>query len=347
MQMFISDRKPLVSIMIPNYNHARYLDGCIQSALNQTYDNIEIVVLDNSSEDESVEVAQKYISQGVRVCRNAFNILNGNYKVLANSLTTGKYMMLLCADDVIEQNFIEKAVDIMEKYPTVGYVHGERDFITDDGAIVELDPFFNCSFVAPGRNMMPIYMLTTVAHPSQGVFRKETFIKIDGYDKEIDHMNADKMLWFYLSYESDYAYIREKMCRIRIGNLTETYLTQRNFQHPILCYLTIKEFVEFAKQKNLPEVIEREEKAIGNLVHEFLQNAAGLILQHDYATANKYIQFSNVLYPQIVEEPDYKLLNTMVHDQRADGAKLVKFKVDYSNKARNYCPPDNYMEIGD
>ena len=91
--------KPLVSIMIPNYNYSRYLDQCIKSALNQTYENLEIVILDNASTDNSVEVAAKYTSDNrVRICRNQLNIMSRSYNVLADVLTTGKYMLLLCSE---------------------------------------------------------------------------------------------------------------------------------------------------------------------------------------------------------------------------------------------------------
>ena len=51
---------PLVSVIIPNYNHARYLDERIQSVLNQTYQNFEVIILDDKSTDNSVEVINQY-----------------------------------------------------------------------------------------------------------------------------------------------------------------------------------------------------------------------------------------------------------------------------------------------
>jgi glycosyltransferase involved in cell wall biosynthesis len=51
---------PLVSVIIPNYNHARFLDERIQSILNQTYQNFEVIILDDKSSDNSVEVINKY-----------------------------------------------------------------------------------------------------------------------------------------------------------------------------------------------------------------------------------------------------------------------------------------------
>ena len=54
------DKQPLVSIIIPNYNHAQYLDERIQSVLKQTYQNFEVIILDDKSTDNSLEVINKY-----------------------------------------------------------------------------------------------------------------------------------------------------------------------------------------------------------------------------------------------------------------------------------------------
>lgn len=340
-------KKPLMSIMIPNFNHSMYLDECIQSALRQTYENIEIIVMDNSSTDDSIRVAGKYAGDGVRVCRNAFNILNTNYKVVA-SMAKGKYAMLLCADDYIDESFVEKAINIMENNSNIGYVHGERDFITDDGEFIELEPFFNCSFMASGLDIMPLYMVTTIAHPSQGIFRMETFHSIGGYDMEIDHMNADRMLWFYLSFEADYAYIREKMCRIRVGRQTETLITQFNFQHPILCHLTIKEMVDFAKANNLPKVYQREEEALLRLAKDFLNYAAGMLSIQELQCAGRYLAYAELVANKIIEDEMYIRLRHMQRGEESiDMDYLEQLSLRGLQKARNYNPPENYEVIGE
>lgn len=337
--------KPLVSIMIPNYNHSRYLDECIQSALHQTYKNIEIVVLDNTSEDESVKVASKYMSQGVTVCRNCYNVNNMNYNILADHLTSGKYMMLLCADDYILPTFVERAVQIMEEYPNVGYVHGERDFVLEDGTMIDLDPFFCCSFRAPGVEMMPIYMVTTIAHPAQGIFRRSAYEPIGGYDREIDHMNADKSLWFYLSYVSDYAYIREKMCRIRIGSQTETVITQRNFQHPILCHLTIKDFVKFAKEKQLVQVYQREKEALQVLSKEFLIYAGGMLAERSFRQAKQYLDYAKIMNKEIMQSENYKKLMQMYETKEIELEEIRKMNPINHQRKRSYQPPEHYIEM--
>lgn len=339
------DNLPLVSIMIPNYNHSRYLPECLSSALNQTYKNLEIVVLDNQSEDDSVAVAAQFVEKRVRVCRNAFNLLNGSYIVLAEHLTQGKYMMLLCADDFIRPEFIERAVTIMEEHPNIGYVHGERDFITSDGQVIELDPFYSCSFIAPGRNDTPVYMVTTVAHPSQGIYRRSAFEAINGYNKVIDHANADRLLWFYLSQVSDYAYIRDKMCCIRIGEQTETFVAQESFQHPILMYLTLKSFIDYGKKYHLESVVRREDEAIDRLAVDLLDCARGMAAMEKWEKADAYLKFCYVVSRRIQQNDEYVLLCDMVEKKTADMSKLLPMNQSGYTKKRGYSPPPGYVEL--
>lgn len=336
---------PLVSILIPNYNHSKYLDQCIQSALDQTYPNKEIIVLDNSSEDNSVEIASKYSKYGVNVCRNQKNVVNFNFNILANEFGSGKYFVLLCADDYILPEMVEKAVAVMEKYPTVGYVHVDRDYVNDNDEVTDLDPFYKCSFVAPGQDVMPIYMITTVAHPSQGLVRKSAFLTIGGYDMEINHMNADRSMWFYLSYRFDAAYIREKLTRIRIGMETETVKTQTNLQHPILCHLTLNDYVKFAKEKELPAVYNREQEALNRLANEFVGYAGGMLYINNYGRALDYLNYAKILVREIVDTDLYKNYMTMYIDKNVD-YEFIKSrnKVNYSHK-RSYEPPTNYEKI--
>ncbi|MDE7061851.1 MAG: glycosyltransferase [Lachnospiraceae bacterium] len=335
-------RSKRVSIVIPNYNHSRYLDKAIQSALDQTYDNCEIVVLDNASEDDSIRTAMKYCGyKNVRVCRNPFNILNQSYRVLTEQLMTGDFFVLLCADDYLYPDFVEKAMAAMEQYPDAGYVQLEKVFITDQEDRREQEPFYKCSFAAPGRAAMPVYMMTTVAHPSQGFIRRSAFEKIGGYDKRIDHMNADKTLWYYLSYVSDMIYIREESCAVRIGEQTETLLTLRNMQHPILCHLTLKDFIRFAREKNIPEVYDREQEAFQKLAMEFVGYGQMFLEKLDFSLAAFYLQYARILWRDVEKEDVYLLLQEGCKRNCSDCIEEISPKV----KRRNYEPPEGYTEI--
>ncbi len=338
-------KAPLVSIMIPNRNHAGFLGTCIESALNQTYDNIEIVVLDNCSDDNSIDVASRYINRGVSVCRNPHNIFNNSYKVLSR-LTQGKYMTLLCADDLIKPEFIKKCVNIMEKNSEVGYVHCERDYIDTYGKITELDPFYNCSFIAPGHSALPIYMLTDVAQPAQCLFRRSTFNSVHGYDTEFDHTNADKELWFKLSLISDYAYLREKLALIRIHEARESIIGFRNFFHPLAMYLSIDSQAKRGALSGCSNVVERLPAAFEKLAGESLQIALSCLKENDRGLAKKYLLFSRIVFSDIVNTENFNNVSELC---ARDDDTFKNSNDDVENvfvyRKRSYPPPEGYTMI--
>ena len=343
--MYGKRQLPLVSILIPNFNHSQYLEQCIKSAVGQTYPNKEIVLMDNSSSDDSVRIAERFSKDGVLICRNQCNVMEYSYRILTNEYCRGKYFILLCADDFLLPDFLENAVAVMEKYPYVGYVHGERDFVTPENELIEIEPFYKCSFVAPGKKVMPIYMVTTVANTPQGVIRKEAFDHIGGYDMEIDHMNVDRSLWFFLSYEYDAAYIRKKACRVRMGNQAETVITQKTFQHPILCHLTIKDYVNFARNYGLPEVYRREGEALQRLAKEFTGYAGEMLYINEIEKADDYLDYAQIVYRDIEEEELYRKYRKMSHTHMVDKEFIhAHIMTSYQHK-RNYNPPQDYEEI--
>jgi len=323
------------------------LDQCIQSVLAQTYPNIEYFILDNQSEDDSIAVAEKYTGAGVNICRNTFNIMNASYSVLMDNLSdkTSEYIMLLPADDYIEPEFIEKCVSLMEKYNNVGYVHAERDFVTENGELIELDPFYDRSFVVDGEQVMPIYMMTTVAHPAQALCRRSACRNIGGYAMPVDHSNADKALWFYLSTVSDYAYIREKLARIRIGTQTETMITNKNFQHPVLVYMTLLEFVDYAKRKGYTKVTERKDRALLKLASEFLSHAAAALFDGDTVLAGRYLTFCEIISRDIKKDAAYIEIDSMLASSEYDEVRLKSYCTLEMVRKRSYSPPDGYNEL--
>lgn len=107
---------PLISVIIPVYNNDSYLEECLTSVINQTYSNIEVITVDDGSEDESLFILEQFRStdtrvkvlrqkhKGVSVARNA-----------ALDVATGKYILFVDSDDFIERDTIEKLVLLLER----------------------------------------------------------------------------------------------------------------------------------------------------------------------------------------------------------------------------------------
>ncbi len=109
----IDEMKPKVSIMIPVYNQEKYIANAIQSALNQDYNNIEIIISDDASTDNTAKIIKKYLpNPKIKYNRNKTNIGRvKNYRKLLFELTRGYYVINLDGDDIlIDNSFITKSV---------------------------------------------------------------------------------------------------------------------------------------------------------------------------------------------------------------------------------------------
>jgi len=118
---------PLVSIIIPVYNTEKYLRESIESAINQTWQNKEIIIVDDCSSDNSLEIAKSYESQSIRVYRNNKNSGQCSASNLGISKSKGDFIKFLDADDILDHDFISKCFsETIDN--TLMYFSGCNDF---------------------------------------------------------------------------------------------------------------------------------------------------------------------------------------------------------------------------
>ena len=116
--------KELVTIIMPVYNAEKTLDKAVTSALNQTYKDIEIVIVNDCSSDSTLDVASKYLSERVRIIDNSIN--SGTYYSRNCGIlkASGKYLTFLDADDFLDSNHIEVLHKEYNKLKDVDYYEG-------------------------------------------------------------------------------------------------------------------------------------------------------------------------------------------------------------------------------
>lgn len=130
--------RPLVSIVIANFNYARFLGEAIESAQQQGYPNIEILCIDDGSTDDSLAVACRYNvtvlaqeNQGVCAARNN-----------AAALARGKYILFLDADDRLFPDAVEKLVSLVERSgPDFGFAYGQMQYFGQRDSLFASRPF--------------------------------------------------------------------------------------------------------------------------------------------------------------------------------------------------------------
>lgn len=131
---------PLISVIIPNYCHAKYLDKRILSILNQTYRNFEIIILDDCSPDNgtSRSVIEKY-SEDPHVSHIIYNEINSGNTFrqwnLGISLAKGDYCWIAESDDFCEVSFLQNIVDTINKFPNVVMAFAPVVYTNSNGEI--------------------------------------------------------------------------------------------------------------------------------------------------------------------------------------------------------------------
>lgn len=127
------ENKPLVTIMIPVYNREKLIEETLECALNQEFDNYEVVVVDNKSTDKTFEILKGYIKKykNLRIFQNDENLGPvKNWKVGIEK-AQGKYLKILWSDDQISKDFLKKTVPILEGNDEIGFVYTTTKIYTE------------------------------------------------------------------------------------------------------------------------------------------------------------------------------------------------------------------------
>ncbi len=128
----------LVSIIIPVYNVDKYLNECLESILKQTYSNLEVIVIDDGSTDESLEICCSFAAKDKR-----FKVIHQNNSGVSSArntglnIMTGDYILFVDSDDFIDQNMVEILVEAIEKNDKTDAVFcGYKEFDDKSGTII-------------------------------------------------------------------------------------------------------------------------------------------------------------------------------------------------------------------
>lgn len=136
--MFTMNQTPKISIIIPVYNVASYVEACLESAINQTYKNIEILIIDDCGHDNSMAIVEDFVNRhqnkSIRIIHHSKNLGLSNARNTGIKESDGDYLYFLDSDDFIASNCIESFVQILEKYSETDIIFGSSVFYPDQWA---------------------------------------------------------------------------------------------------------------------------------------------------------------------------------------------------------------------
>ena len=176
------DSSPFVTVYISNYNYARYLERAIQSVLNQTLQDFELIIIDDGSSDGSLEIIKGYETQErifvVLQQNKGLNVSNN----VALKLARGKYIMRLDADDYLDPHALEVMVSTLERNPQLALVFPDYYLVDEQGNIIEQMRRHNFE--------REVSLLDQPAHGACTMIRRDVLLAIGGYDETFSRQDG-------------------------------------------------------------------------------------------------------------------------------------------------------------
>jgi glycosyltransferase involved in cell wall biosynthesis len=213
---------PLVSICIPSYNNAEYIEEAIRSVFDQDYDNLELIITDDASTDETKKIIERLIIDArIPV---TFKIANENRGISQNwnyalSLAKGMYIKILPGDDIIESDCISKQVACFENNSDIALVFCGRKIITRSGRHLLTARFYKDRRVTGAEVLRKSVVNATnvVGEPGAVLFLRE-FSKLVGEFSPKRPYVVDMDYWMRLLGHGDAIAQYELLTSFRIDN---------------------------------------------------------------------------------------------------------------------------------
>lgn len=142
----------MISVFIANYNHGEFLAQSIESVLNQTYKDLELIIVDDGSTDHSLDIVCHYRELDARIKTHIFLENKGALSAVdqAMSMCTGEYIFGRAADDYLtDMDFFTQVIDAFERYPQAAGVYGRCAVIMDGQEAHDMGRPHSCAYLEP------------------------------------------------------------------------------------------------------------------------------------------------------------------------------------------------------
>jgi glycosyltransferase involved in cell wall biosynthesis len=210
-----SDRRPLVSICIPNFNYGKYISEAIDSVLNQSLKEFELVIVDDCSTDNSKEVISRYSDSRIRFYENETNIgMTKNWNKCVK-LSRGEFICILGADDYVHPEFLEKSVHTFRSNSRVGLVYSASEKVKDNREKIEVFRMSDIDFIESGSKAFRRFAERNVVMPSSALIRKDCFESLGYFDEHLGYA-PDIEMFARIATRYDVAYISEVLGYYRL-----------------------------------------------------------------------------------------------------------------------------------
>lgn len=222
---------PTVSVLIPSYNHGRFIETALKDVFAQTYSDYEIVVVDDGSTDDSVTILQSYtdrIKLYTQKNKGTYPTLN---RLIAES--SGKYLAIINSDDRWTDTKLAKQVAVLDSNSRVGLVHTGGQFIDAENRVQPGNPLGFDWPTTPSGNIIEALVRFNKIIASSVLVRRECFERLGNFNERL-FGSGDWEMWFRIALVYDIAFIDEPLTFYRVHGENASFKHRRIHQDDVL-----------------------------------------------------------------------------------------------------------------
>ena len=268
---------PLVSVIIPCYNAEKYVEAAVRSIMNQTYKNLEIIITDDCSTDNTFSILEKLADEDSRIklFKNETNqkIVKTLNKLV--SLANGKYIARMDADDISLPKRIEKQVELLEENSDIAFCGTNAFIINENGKITRKTSLP----ITSEDNKFFLQFYSTFFHPS--VMLRSEIYKQNLYDEDFLYAE-DYELWARLIFQE---------------NLKGTNLSEKLFEYRI--FAGQSSAVHQEKQSNASAKIFDKYRIVSDENKEFHKN---LFFTHKCEKSDDELEYAKNIFKKLLKQ---------------------------------------------
>lgn len=251
---------PALSVILPNYNHADFIEGALDALLSQSVPASEIIIIDDGSTDESLKKLKKYASAEprIRLLENPRN-RGTNFSVRkARELATGKYIYFAAMDDRVLPGLFEESLHLLEKFPEAGFCTSltrTMNLRGDDLGEFPSPPVrTEAGFISPTRAMDILLKHDGWFRCNTAVYRREVLESEGGFDEKLGPF-ADGFLCMMMSLRDGCCFIPHSRGSIRVSDDNQSILVGASLQKSTEIFSYARSLMNSRYSSVFPEIL--------------------------------------------------------------------------------------------
>lgn len=223
-----------ISIIIPTYNSEKVIKDTVISVLNQTYNNFELIIIDDNSIDSTYEIIKKFNDKRIKIFKNDHNLgFIGNWNK-ALSQVNNDYFKILPDDDILEKTILEEQVKIFEKFPNLAIVGCKRIIIDENGKnLFSIGQSINTTNYSTYTEIIKAtfhFGSNIIGEPGSVLIDSKVLKSIHKFDSNFIHFIDLNFYLEILSKHGDYYFINKPLYKFRVWPRSYSLSSQKTYK---------------------------------------------------------------------------------------------------------------------